>query len=226
MRRHQRSVLLAGAVVIALAVCGGAKVISTSAMAAPAAAPTAVYVTDFDIEGTPVQQSGPGSVINRVRPGIIGSGPLGVARTPEQQARDLVDLMANSIVNDLHKDGIAAERLPPGMPLPVSGWLVRGVFLQVDAGNRLRRAAIGFGAGATDLQVATTVDQLSGAAPQPLYTIDTNAQSGKLPGAVVTLNPYVAAARFVMAGKDLDRNAKDTAGKIADQVKMRIAAAQ
>ena len=220
------SILLAGAVVALLAACGGAKVTGTNAVTASAGAPTIVYVSDFDLDAGAVQQSGPGSLINRVRPGIIGSGPLGIARTPEQQARDLVDLMAKSIVDDLHKDGIAAERLAPGMPLPATGWLVRGVFLQVDAGNRLRRAAIGFGAGATNLQVASTIDQLGAGAPQPLYTVDTNAQSGKLPGAAVTLNPYIAAARFVMAGKDLDRNAKDTAGKIADQVKTRVAAAQ
>ncbi|HKR19920.1 MAG TPA: DUF4410 domain-containing protein [Stellaceae bacterium] len=220
------SILFAGAVVALLAACGGAKVTDTNALAASVSAPAMVYVTDFDLDASAVQQSGPGSLINRVRPGIIGSGPLGIARTPEQQARDLVDLMANSIVDDLHKAGVAAERLAPGAPSPATGWLVRGVFLQVDAGNRVRRAAIGFGAGATDLQVASTVDQLGAGAPQPLYTVDTNAQSGRLPGAVVTLNPYVAAARFVMAGKDLDRNAKDTAGKIADQVKARVAAAQ
>lgn len=225
MWRHL-SILLAGAVVALLAACGGAKVTSTNAVTTSAGAPTIVYVSDFDLDAGAVQQSGPGSLINRVRPGIIGSGPLGIARTPEQQARDLVDLMANSIVDDLHKDGIAAERLAPGLPLPATGWLVRGVFLQVDAGNRLRRAAIGFGAGATNLQVASTIDQLGAGAPQPLYTVDTNAQSGKLPGAAVTLNPYIAAARFVMAGKDLDRNAKDTAGKIADQVKTRVAAAR
>ena len=220
------SILFACTVVALLAACGGAKVTDTNALAASVSAPAMVYVTDFDLDASAVQQSGPGSLINRVRPGIIGSGPLGIARTPEQQARDLVDLMANSIVDDLHKAGVAAERLAPGAPPPATGWLVRGVFLQVDAGNRVRRAAIGFGAGATDLQVASTVDQLGAGAPQPLYTVDTNAQSGRLPGAVVTLNPYVAAARFVMAGKDLDRNAKDTAGKIADQVKARVAAAQ
>lgn len=224
--RRRLGILFAGVIIALLAACGGAKVTDTNAMAAPASAPTIVYVADFDLDANAVQQSGPGSLINRVRPGIIGSGPLGVARTPQQQARDLIDLMANSIVDDLHKDGIAAERLAPGMPLPATGWLVRGVFVQVDAGNRLRRAAIGFGTGATDLQVVSSVDQLSASAPQPLYTVDTSAQSGKLPGAAVTLNPYMAAARFVMAGKDLDRNAKDTAGKIADQVKTRVAAAQ
>jgi len=225
MRRHL-GILFAGAILALLTACGSAKVTNTNAMAAPASAPAVVYVADFDLDASAVQQSGPGSLINRVRPGIIGSGPLGVARTPQQQARDLVDLMANSIVDDLHKDGIAAERLAPGMPLPAAGWLVRGVFLDVDAGNRLRRAAIGFGTGATNLQVVSSVDQLSASAPQPLYTVDTSAQSGKLPGAAVTLNPYMAAARFVMAGKDLDRNAKDTADKIADQVRTRVAAAQ
>jgi Domain of unknown function (DUF4410) len=208
-----------------VAACGGAKVTSTSAMAASTVAPTIVYVADFDLDASEVQQSGPGSLLNRVRPGIIGSGPLGIARTPQQQARDLVDLMSSSIVDNLHKAGIAAERTP-GAPLPMSGWLVRGAFLQVDAGNRLRRAVIGFGAGATNLQVVTSIDQLGAAAPQPLYSVDTSAQSRKLPGAAVTLNPYAAAARFVMAGHDLDRNVKDTAAKIADHVKARIAAAQ
>lgn len=224
--RRCLGLLFAGTIAALLTACGGAKVTDTNVVAAPTSAPTIVYVADFDLDVSAVQQSGPGSLINRVRPGIIGSGPLGVARTPQQQARDLVDLMANSIVDDLHKDGIAAERLAPGMPPPATGWLVRGVFVQVDAGNRLRRAAIGFGTGATNLQVVSSVDQLSANAPQPLYTVDTSAQSGKLPGAAVTLNPYMAAARFVMAGKDLDRNAKDTAGKIADQVKTRVAAAQ
>jgi Domain of unknown function (DUF4410) len=85
---------------------------------------------------------------------------------------------------------------------------------------------IGFGAGATELQVATAVDQLGAGSPQPLYTVDTSAQSGRLPGAAVTLNPYAAAARFVIAGSDLTRNVKATAAKIADQVKERVAAAQ
>lgn len=224
--RRKTGLLFAIAVLAGVTACGGAWITGSSALAAPVTAPSTVYVADFDLDANAVQQSGPGSVLNRMRPGIIGSGPLGVARTPQQQARDLVETMAKSIVDDLRKDGIASERLTPGAPLPASGWLVRGVFLQVDAGNRLRRAAIGFGAGATDLQVVSSVDRLGAGQPRPLYTVDADAQSRKLPGAAVTLNPYVAAARFVMAGHDLDRNAKDTAAKIADQVKTRIAAAQ
>lgn len=223
MRLATRMLITAGLAAL-LAACGGAKVTATSAMAAPTAAPAVVYVTDFDLDAGDVHQSGIGSRLNSLRPGIIGSGPLGIARTPQQQARDLIDTMAQSLVTDLRKNGIAAERLPHDAPLPSAGWLVRGAFLQVDAGNRLRRAVIGFGAGGTNMQVVTTIDQLGAGTPQPLYTVDTSAQSRKLPGAVVTLNPYVAAARFVMAGNDLDKNVKATANRIAEHVEARVAA--
>jgi hypothetical protein len=69
----------------------------------------------------------------------------------------------------------------------------------VQEGNQLRRAGIGFGAGHTELQVVVDIDDLAAGAPKPMYTVETKADSGKLPGAVITLNPYVAAARFVIA---------------------------
>jgi hypothetical protein len=39
------------------------------------------------------------------------------------------------------------------------------------------------------------------------------------------LNPYVAAARFVLAGHDVEQNVKQTAGKIAADVAARASAA-
>ena len=76
--RRRCGILFAGAIVALLAACGSAKVTGTNAVAAPAGAPTIVYVADFDLDANAVQQSGPGSLINRMRPGIIGSGPLGI----------------------------------------------------------------------------------------------------------------------------------------------------
>jgi hypothetical protein len=103
--------------------------------------------------------------------------------------------------------------------LPQQGWLVRGAFLEVDDGNRLRRAVVGFGAGQTDLQIAVAVDRLSTSQSHlPLYEVGTDAESGKSPGAAVTLNPYVAVAKFVLSGLDLHRNTAQSASKIADDV--------
>ena len=101
---------------------------------------------------------------------------------------------------------------------------MRGVFTQVDEGNRVRRAVIGFGAGQTQMQVAVAVDDLTGGVPKPLYHIDAGAQSRKLPGAgpAIVFAPPVAAARFAMAGRDLERNVEQAAAKIAADVAQRI----
>jgi len=192
--------------------------VSPSAIAAPVTTPTVVYVSDFELKAAHVQQSVPKPIPRSER---VGYDRPQIPLTPEQRARHLVDLMSRSLLDDLHQAGIQAQRLPPDAPLPSSGWLVRGAFLEVDADGRLRQAVIG--AGPTQLQVVAAVDQLRAAAPQPLYTIDRTAQSGKLAGAVVTLNPSTALGRFVLTWLDLDRNVKDTAADIADQVKMRIA---
>jgi hypothetical protein len=87
----------------------------------------------------------------------------------------------------------------------------------------MRGAIIGFDAEKTELTVATTLDDLSQGAPQPFYQVDTEAESGKMPGAIITMNPAVAAARFVLAGGDLDRNTRDTASQIAKSVAARVA---
>jgi len=128
--------------------------------------------------------------------------------------------MANSLVKELSKAGFSSSRLPPNVPLAARGWLVRGLFTEVQEGNRLRRAMIGFGEGQTDVQVVTTVHDLSHGAPQPLYEIATDAGSGSKPGAAPTLvlGPYGAAARYVMAGKDLEKNVRQTAAQIAAQL--------
>jgi hypothetical protein len=135
-----------------------------------------------------------------------------------------VDLMSNSLIKDLTKEGFNAIRLRSGVPYPAQGWLLRGIFTEVQEGNRLRRAMIGLGEGQTDIQVVANVQDLSLGAPKPLYEIATDAASGDKPGAAPTLvlGPYGAAARFVMAGKDLDKNVKQTAAQIALRMAKRV----
>ncbi|MEO0033984.1 MAG: hypothetical protein RLZZ501_7, partial [Pseudomonadota bacterium] len=171
---------------LALTACAQAQVTARHDEATGAASvPSVVYVADFDLLAEEIRSESPLAALPR--PGLLGNGPLGLLKSRESQARSLVDLMASTIVADLTKAGIPAQRWNADTPQPRSGWMVRGAFLTVDEGNRLRRAVIGFGSGQTDLQVATTIDQLSAeAAPAPLYQVDTTADSGRMPGAVVT----------------------------------------
>lgn len=213
-------------VTCALAVCGckTAKVTSEKAFTPSTHPPSIIYVTDFELEASQVQQE-PGALANAPGPVSRVSERLsGASADPSARAREIVDLMANSLAQELSKRGFTAVRLQPGMRIPTEGWLVRGVFTQVDEGNRLRRAMIGFGQGQTDIQLIANVSDLSQGMPKPLYEVATEASSGSGPGAAPTivLGPYGAAARFVMAGGDLDKNVKQTAAKIADVVAERI----
>jgi hypothetical protein len=213
----------------ALGGCASAKVTAQRHMAdTPTTRPTAVYVADFELEASnvraergllpPLPPPPPG--LGEVLPRLPGS-----PREPAARARALVELMSKSLVKALSDANVSVRRLGRSEQPPSSGWLVRGVFTSVQEGNQLRRAVIGFGAGATK-QVIATIDDLTQGAPTPMYEVTTKADSGKLPGAAITLNPYVAAARFVLSDRDLDRNVTQTAAQIAEHTVQRVRAAE
>jgi len=210
----------------ALCGCGTAKVSSRHEIgAATTSKPATVYVSDFDLDASNIKSES-GMLPTPKLHGLLGEmlPPLpGAPKDPQKLARKLVDEMSTSLVRDLAKAGVNARRLPSGAPMPTSGWLVRGVFTDVSQGNQLSRAVIGFGAGKTDLQVVVDVNDLSQGAPRRFYELNTTADSGKAPGAgpTIVLGPAGLAARFVIAGKDLDRNVKQTASKIAGEVVQR-----
>jgi hypothetical protein len=195
--------------------------LSAAADSVPFAAPVPiVYVSDFDLDVANVKpDSGPGQRVRRLR-GLLpsGPGPLGKDKNPEDHAKDIVNEMADALTADLKKGGVDARRIAPGQPLPATGWQVRGVFLSVDDGNRLRRAMVGFGAGQNDIQVAVSCDSLATADLPPLYQAVEDADSKGKPGAVIKLNPYVIAAKFVMASGDEKKTIKKTAQQISDAV--------
>ncbi|NPT44250.1 DUF4410 domain-containing protein [Paraburkholderia sp. 1N] len=205
-----------------MAACLGAvSTLSAAADSTPFAAPVPiVYVSDFELDVANVKpDSGPGQRLRGLR-GLLpsGPGPLGKDKNPEDHAKDIVNEMADALTADLKKGGVDARRSAPGQPLPATGWQVRGVFLSVDDGNRLRRAMVGFGAGQNDIQVAVSCDSLGTADLPPLYQAVEEADSKGKPGAVIKLNPYVIAAKFVMAGGDEKKTIKKTAQQISDSV--------
>lgn len=179
-----------------------------------------VYVSDFELDAENLQTAqGAGS----------GTGPTGRTRIiegprakrkeedPAAQAQKLVSEMTHDLITDLQKAGFTAHQLMPGESHPTEGLWLHGVFTEVDEGNRLRRAVIGFGSGAATMDLYVTLTDL--AKPnQSLYEIDTKDSSGKKPGAAITMNPYAAAAKFVMEKNATDKVVKKTAGQIVDDM--------
>jgi hypothetical protein len=175
-----------------------------------------VWVSDFELDAQDVKVD-KGGVIGEVRPGILERPKKRREQDSQEQAKKLVDLMSNSLVDDLRKAGYKSERLTNGESRPTSGAWVHGVFTEVDEGNRRRRAIIGFGSGQTTMDLYVTLSDLR-SPDKPLYDASTSENSGKHIGAVITMNPYVAAAKFVMEKNAPEKTVKKTASDISKEV--------
>jgi hypothetical protein len=194
-------------------VTGGATVESEKTTAPlPAEAARRVYVADFGLD---VDATEP-------RPGLLGRPRLLHELTgddPATHARKVVEELATSLVRDLNAAGIPAQRLPSGAALPGEGWLIRGVFTEVDTGLALRRAVIGFGSGKTDMEVQVGVGDLASPRPTESFLVfGTVTDPSRLPGGAVTRNPYIVAAKFVLAKGAPERDVQHTAKTIADEL--------
>ena len=183
-----------------------------------------IYIADFELDAQNVQpDEGPGG-----RSGVLhGNGPVrratghGTGDPATQQAQHIVNLMSDSLVSDFQKAGYIAQPVAPGSESIGAGYLVKGVFTEVDQGNRVRRAVIGFGAGQVNMQLYVNVSDA--AHPQEnLYTLDKDDSSSKKPGAVITMNPIAAGAKFVMEKNASDKVVKKTAKQICEEVIQKI----
>lgn len=188
----------------------------------PADVPKTLYVSDFALEAEKVEvDQGVRGILPGRRLGPIGQRlphPM-VHADPEEEARKIVDSMSRSLVKHLIDKGLTAQRLSSRQLLPREGWLIQGVFTEVGEGNRIKRATIGFGGGATSMEAQVAVSNLAGASPKaPFIVFGTVKSAKKMPGAVVTMNPYVAAAKFVLeknaSEKDIDKTAEQIVAEI------------
>jgi len=185
----------------------------------PQRQPQTIYVADFTLDA---ENYAGGEGVRGVLPGRLGQRlphPL-ASDNPSEKAHQIVETMAESLVQGLGAKGLAAQRLRNiAGSLPREGWLVQGIFTEVDEGNRLKRAVIGFGSGATSMDLQIGISDLASPDPRaPFVVFGTVKDPSKIPGAVVTMNPYVAAAKFVLAKHATDRDVKTTAGKVVEEI--------
>jgi len=186
----------------------------------PTSKPSIIYVSDFALDVSRIE--GESGIVGRR--GLLGGellkrrGPLRHEDDPAATAANLVDLLARSITDKLNEESVPAMRLPPGESPPASGWIVGGQFLEVNEGNRLERAVIGFGTGASDMQIQVEVFDLGFHPDTPFLTFGSETGSGKKPGAIITLNPYVAAAKFVLSKNAPEKDVKHAGEKIAQEL--------
>jgi hypothetical protein len=186
----------------------------------PKVMPEVIYVADFAIDTAEIKEDSgilreggllPGSRVQRLN-------PLHRQGSPEATAKKLVNLLGDSLTHDLKNYGLPARRLLPGQQPLGKGWMITGEFLEVDEGNRLRRAVIGFGYGASEMQIEVSVAGMGARAGSPFLVLGAATGSGHRPGAAVFPNPYVAAAKFVLSKNASDKDVTTAASNIASEI--------
>lgn len=189
----------------------------------PAELPRTFYVSDFTLAAQHVEgDQGVRGVLPGRHLGQNGQRlPQPMANSdPGTRARKIIDTMSQSLIKRLRDKGFTAQRLSgPQKSLPHDGWRLQGIFTEVDEGNRIKRAVIGFGRGGAKMNVQVGVSNLAGPqARRPFIVFGTMKKPKKMSGAAATMNPYVVAAKFVMEKNATEKDIEKTAEQIVDEI--------
>ena len=150
-----------------------------------------VYVRDFELSVASA------NVIAAMKPapGTVNRqalSPIQQERALQVQAQTIKDLVANTLVDTLRKDGYMSARQ---QGKPEKGIVLEGVFAEADGKNRIRRGLLGGGAQGTKyILYVGTFDQKS--LNQPLYKEAPVQERDDHYGPVITLNAYIPLAKY------------------------------
>ena len=178
--------------------------------------PNMVYVADFSLDtgDTDKGSLGPLHVRTKVKDRIDQQ----MGDSPQEKARKIVDLLAQSIVQELNEKNVKSLRYPGQNRLSSKSWLLEGEFVEYDEGDRLKRTIIGFGRGSADMEITMKVSEVHDGVVTPLFDSTMDGKKNRMPGAAVTKNSYVAGATFVMTKSAPAREVKKMGIQIADRL--------
>lgn len=189
-------------------------------------APTGIkhlIVVDFYVpEGAIQEKKGP----------LQGGGPLRRALRgdddeddPTAKAAKDSHLLAKVICEKLNDNdklkaaGITAERDDvPDSLTPADTLVVDGAFVFVDEGGRLLQTGIGFGAGASKVEIESELLDYSKTPCEQVMKIGSHSNPRRGPGAILMMNPYVAAAKFVMSKNSSEKDIKKVGAGVAKEI--------
>jgi hypothetical protein len=155
-------------------------------------------------------------------------------------AHAVARILTENLVKEISKHGftaVAASAAPAGSAAPASRLSIEGQFLAIDQGNQLRRAVVGFGAGASEVRTWTQIYDTSAGQHRMVGDFHTSVKSSRKPGMGPMAGAGAAAGRAATsavvsggvglataAGQTVEADAKHTAEAIAEQLEKFFAA--
>lgn len=191
-------------------------------------APTGIktlIVVDFYVPDGAIKKK-EGLLQNRpIRRGIFGQDDDKDTDQTLAKAKKDAALLATTLVaklndnEDLKKLGISAERdSVPTDKTDADTLVIDGAFVFVDEGGRLLQTGIGFGAGASKVEIEAEILDYSQQPPVQIMKVGSHSNPRRAPGAILMMNPYVAAAKFVMSKDSSEKDIKKVAAGLAKEI--------
>lgn len=204
--------------------------VSPGTLSAPVAAARPSQIVVYQFAATPAEVTQNQSIVQRAYRAVAMNAEQR-QKSQAETGHEAAQILADNLVTRLRALGFQVEQLPRGSAAPPGALVVDGSFVNIDEGNRLRRLAIGFGAGASKLDTEVNVSQIVDGAPNQLLEFKTHAESGKMPGAAMTLGAGAAAQRGLTvaagaasAGLAGVKTYRSTMGFLADSTAKQITA--
>ncbi len=184
----------------------------------PAMKPRIVYIDNFllDVQAEKGKDArGPLQVRKRLKDRV----ETATGEDPRAEAEKIVNALAQSIVKELNEKKVTSARFPgPGSVLSYPSWLVEGEFVEYDEGDRLKRAIIGFGSGSATMEVNMKLTEITEGDRRLIFDSSVEGKKQRMPGAVVTKNPYVAGAKFVLSKGAPEKEITKLGARIAEEL--------
>jgi hypothetical protein len=181
------------------------------------------------------------TTLEGVAPDSALSGQTAAPATPPtaeqvELEKQLGMQIAEELSANIRAMGLSAVRATSQTVAQEKDIMIRGYLLSVEEGSQLKRVALGFGSGASELKTLVEGYQMTVGGPRKLGQGVIEAGGGKIPGGalgvaalLVTHNPVGLAVQAGVQGygeytgsAKIQGRAKQTAKEIADQLKIRF----
>jgi hypothetical protein len=205
---------------VALAFLGCATANVQPGRAAPEGLPQPSVVLVYDFAVTPAD--------------LTGNASADAPSSEEVElGRATAASLSEQLVARLEKAGIDARRADAATPTPLHALLIQGQFLDVDAGSRMKRVVIGFGAGSSRLEARVQAFQVQADGIVRIAEAEASATGAKTPGMAIPVAGGAAAGSLavsaaVSGGMNIAKETRGgmdaDAGHMAEQIAERIVA--
>lgn len=107
--------------------------------------------------------------------------------TPEALIRKVQDNFAKTLIGQLKKASVASDRVTDASAVVGPALIVEGEFIALNQGDATQRIMLGFGRGASDIKTHVIISLVANGNKTLLLDCNINSQSGKKPGAIVSM---------------------------------------